>query len=281
MSTEEKRQIVQRISREILAELVVFCERHNIEYFMMYGSLLGAIRHEGMIPWDDDIDVAMTRENYFKFLDCVQTYKEELLMHNDLEITGSGSAKYMSEIKIGRRGTKYCAKIGEDLDINKLITVDIFCVDYLKPCYVKDIEHKNLFRLFLSIAKLKWPEKRFMMRVFKQRTGRTKYFRVLSLYLMHIIRVLFTEKGIEHFIYKHTVDETKTSKYMGVVMCSRRPIYFSAGFKLIKVGFDGIQVNIPDNYDEILAWTYGDYMTPPPVNERQHLDVFETVLEVN
>lgn len=281
MNTTEQRQAVQNICRDILKEIIAFCERHRIDYFMIHGSLLGAVRHAGVIPWDDDIDIAMTRDNYYRFIECVNTDGKDILRHNDVIINGSGSAEYISEVKVGRRGTKYCPLIGADLKINSQITVDIYCVDYLKPSYVKDIKRKNELRLFLSIAKLNWNEKRFMMRAFKQGSSRFKYLRIMALCGMHLLRVLCTEKGIEHMIYNMAVDATNSSDYMGVLMGVRQPICFSSHFSLKKVNFDGLQVLIPDNYDEILTKTYGDYMTPPPEDKRCNLDRFETVLEVS
>ena len=54
---------------EVLCEIAVVCEKYSIPWYMAYGSLLGAVRHEGFIPWDDDIDIAMPRQDYEVFVD--------------------------------------------------------------------------------------------------------------------------------------------------------------------------------------------------------------------
>ena len=280
MNTTEQRQIIQNISRGILKDIVSFCENHDIEYFMMYGSLIGAVRHHGVIPWDDDIDIAMTRDNYYRFFECIKNDDDFNRKYN-LWVNGSGSVKYVSELKIGKLGTKYCLKIGEDLKINKFITVDIFCVDYIKERYLSNISLKHRLRLFLSISKLNWDEKRFMMRVFRNGNSKYKYLKIIVLYLMHILRLICTEKGIEHLIYKMTVDETRTSNRMGIVEGGLRPVFWSSGFSLKKVKFDDLWVLIPDNYHEILTNEYGDYMTPPSEERRYGLDRHDTILEVN
>ena len=66
-TTEELKKI-QSLELEALRTIITVCEKCNIEYFLVGGSVLGAIRHDGFIPWDDDIDVGMTRDNYRKFL---------------------------------------------------------------------------------------------------------------------------------------------------------------------------------------------------------------------
>ncbi|MEG2993729.1 MAG: LicD family protein, partial [Bacilli bacterium] len=59
----------------ILKQFISFCENNNLKYFMAFGSLLGTIRHQGFIPWDDDIDVMMPRKDYDKFIDCFMATK--------------------------------------------------------------------------------------------------------------------------------------------------------------------------------------------------------------
>ena len=62
----------QKINLMLLKEFDRFCRKHDIKYRLEAGTLLGAIRHKGFVPWDDDCDVALTRENYQKLLDCLK-----------------------------------------------------------------------------------------------------------------------------------------------------------------------------------------------------------------
>lgn len=78
---------VQKIMKETLFDIIDVCEKYEIEYFLMYGTLLGAVRHQGIIPWDDDIDIGMTRNNYNKFLEVAS---KELEGKYTIRIMGGG-----------------------------------------------------------------------------------------------------------------------------------------------------------------------------------------------
>lgn len=153
MKVEDLR-IVQEIATEILFDIVDVCEKNNIEYFMLYGTLIGAVRHQGMIPWDDDIDIGMTRENYEKFLSIAD---KQLAAENQMILMGSKHT--LSEIKVGRRGTYYCIKGTEELNIANQITVDIFLIDYVKEKSPIQQGISKKVRWFLRMCSLNWDEK--------------------------------------------------------------------------------------------------------------------------
>ena len=69
----ENIRILQQVDLEIVKEVVKICDAHNLKYYMLGGTMLGAIRHKGFIPWDDDIDLGMPRDDYEKFLEIAET----------------------------------------------------------------------------------------------------------------------------------------------------------------------------------------------------------------
>ena len=152
---------IQKINQEILRNIIEICDRHHIDYFMVYGALLGTIREGGPIPWDNDIDIGMTRENYMRFLEVAPG---DLDPRNEINIMGSGSTKYLSELKIGRKNTWVYLEGTRDMNIMRQIQVDVFLFDYVRQLPPARKRFYEKIRKFLYITKLNWDEKRLIMR---------------------------------------------------------------------------------------------------------------------
>lgn len=272
---------IQRIDSEILWNVIDICDRHNIDYFMVYGSLIGTVRHGGPIPWDDDVDIGMTRENYMKFLEVAP---KELDPRNQINIMGSGATKYLSELKIGRKNTWFYLDGTKNLDIMRQIQLDVFLFDYIKtssPAKKKIFEY---IRKFLYISKLSWDEKRLIIRCMEESHRKTKSVYTLGLALLHSIRLVFGEVLLERIMYKMFVDETNTSGQMGVILLGDGKLvtWPAEGFlNLIKMDYEGRQVKVPACYDQLLTDIYGDYMKLPPEDKRyrKYFDRFVVEIE--
>ena len=126
MEDMDKLRKVQLLELKIAKEVKRVCEKNNIKYFLMWGSLLGAVRHEGFIPWDDDMDFGMLRDDYEKF---IEVCKKDLDPRFFLQTWDSDPDFPMHYAKIRLRGTSYMETFSEKSTMNNGIFIDIMPVD--------------------------------------------------------------------------------------------------------------------------------------------------------
>jgi len=244
---------IKAIQLRLLSDFDRFCKTHHIQYFLYYGSLIGAIRHGGMIPWDDDIDVAMTRREYRKFIKLVRLSENELCV--SFPSFQNNTAYVMTKIH------EKMTIIYEDFDgedrLNRIgINIDLFVVDN-KVNWLR----AKLIELLLLILNVKIVSpKESALKI-------TKYILLLAKLVFRMIPtrlVVFfvdlvssgsrtTRMGCNYSIYRHKEDFNKC--------------IFD---KFIDVNFEGMSLPIPADYDLILKKIYGNYMQPPVDKTTQH-----------
>lgn len=243
---------VWNIELEMLKKLDKICKDNNIKYSLAGGSLLGAVRHKGYIPWDDDIDIMMQRNEYEKFLEIAQKQFEFPYF-----IQYYKTEKYYNRGHAQIRNSNTTAIINGDEynDFNKGIFIDIFPLDNIpdsedekKKFLKKILKHKKKLEFFYNIRS----------------SSKIKY------YVKKIIRkIKYTfidyNKEIEKFenlLKKYNNIETKQCGALGF-----RPDEFkyeTQWFKeIIEVPFENMKVKIIRNYDEALKRQYNDYMKIP------------------
>ena len=151
----------QKLMTEILKEVHKICEKHNIKYFLDAGTLIGAVRHKGFIPWDDDLDIGMLREDYRKFLEIA---KKELPDNLFLQTFDSDENYdiYQVPCKIRYNNTLFIQKvIAENPDMHNGIYIDVLPYDSLpKSKFVYKIQRKisnNIIKSFVRMREM--PEK--------------------------------------------------------------------------------------------------------------------------
>ena len=116
---------------EIYKEVASICDRHNLKYFVVGGTLLGAVIHKGYIPWDDDFDIAMPRDDYDKFIDI---YSKELSDRFYLHHTSTDSNYWIPFAKVRINNTIFLEEKRKNVDSHAGIYMDIFPFDYAGKC---------------------------------------------------------------------------------------------------------------------------------------------------
>lgn len=114
---------------EILDYIVAVCEENNLTYMLLYGTLLGAHRHGGFIPWDDDLDIAMPRDDYEKLIKILNKKKSDLY---ELQYEENEKKYYLQFIKIRKKGTAFIEEIAKGMYEKNGIFIDIIPLDFAK-----------------------------------------------------------------------------------------------------------------------------------------------------
>lgn len=257
------------VTLEIMKEIHEFCVKNDIQYTLAYGSLLGAIRHKGFIPWDDDIDIWMTRPNFERFTKSFKSakgYRHSSVYDKDSLICFD--RVYETEFTYVKNMPKAClGKTG--------IWVDIMPLDVVPDEeYLRDKQY-NLFAEFNKKVDIYrgW-------KTIQESKRRGVLFKTLiktlfkgelnDLSLEKINKIHKTQLSI---IQRYT--GSKTSYYCffqcGVLYRNEPqellPSQFFSNYMLAK--FEDTEFMIVQDYDSLLNLLYGNYMTPPPEGKRQ------------
>lgn len=256
---------LKRIQIEILDYFDAFCRKNHIRYWLDYGTLLGAVRHKGYIPWDDDIDVAMLREDYEK------------------------AAKLFNKQSNGRYGfytpfnnKDYSYPFGKILDQNTVlyeygekgiktsVYVDVFVYDNApddKEVIKKVFKKRNLLG---RVRRLKLPMR-----------SDIKTLKKIVFFIGSVMLKPISNNAINKALDKNAKAYNKNSTSGNV--CSFADPYDTTFFcvpktyfkECIELEFEGKLYYAPKKYDEWLKIIYGDYMRLPPVEQRKSHHVFK------
>ena len=243
----QKIKLVWRVQLDLLEKFLDICNRHNIDYSLDGGSLLGAVRHKGYIPWDDDIDVILMRDQYEKFLKYAQ---KELKYPYFIQNERTEPDYYRQYTQLRRSDTTAIIKIDLEYDYNCGISIDIFVLDKVPD----DLRERKRF-----LNKIK-----FIRRLFIFHHG-NKIKRIFQT----IIKPRYLIKYCSKLIQKYNDKDTKECGKIGFRPDSRlRETAWFRKDNFIIVPFEYLQVKITKDYDNYLTRLYGDYMIPPKKKSR-------------
>lgn len=265
-SDEELRQI-QLVELEMLIEFDRICRKHQIKYTIDGGTILGAVRHGGFIPWDDDADIAMLRDEYEKFCRVVdKELDSERFYFQNYNNTPGYRWGYA---KLRRKGTKFVRLHQEDMPYEQGIFIDIFYYDSTPDFYPLRCIHN--FQCFLF-------RKAFYSVIGKKTaTGIAK----LSYTLLSKLPEKWLYSQYDRFVISS--NRNKKSKF---VRSLSFPIPGSRVFGLERdwylrpgeIQFEGDKFLAFEKPELYLTFLFGDYMTPPPEEKRKKHPVSELKL---
>lgn len=244
---------------KILNEIIRICEEENIKYFLDYGTLLGAVRHKGYIPWDDDIDIGMFREDYEKFMKIAPKKLQDgfILCNYKTE-----KDYFLSFAKVRLKNTIMLEKENENLDINNGIWVDIFPYDNLsRPNSIFIKVRKKVFDVSTTLISIK-----LNLNYYKDEKKK-KILKIivkfLPLKLLHFIRNFACKINInKNSNYICNLDEDKKElTYNGFVRSKMLPNK--------NVTFEGKEYKTCSEIDYVLTAKYGDYMKIPKKEDQK------------
>ncbi len=254
MSLEE----CKRVELDILLDVAKFCDENSITYFIAYGTLIGAVRHNGFIPWDDDIDIYMPRDDYNRFIECFSgDAKPERLeaIHPHHPKSRHPFTKIIDNRTV---------KIEKGIDFSNGylgVDIDVFPVDG-QPDDPKEFERwfKKLDRLYRLY---------FLSVINKGDTPKRR----LAYTAMKVIKIFMPiEKILKKTEKLHAEYPFAESKYAGSIesACNvrgdRAHRECFEGYEWCN--FEGHRFKMPKGYHEIMTNLYGDYMQLPPESER-------------
>lgn len=241
----------KKIELEILSYFARFCEEHGLRYFLAYGTLIGAVRHKGFIPWDDDVDVQMPREDYNRLIKIFNDKKE----------------------------IDYLSLVAPEDKISRHSIVKI--IDTRTVKIEKNIDYKNGYLgIDIDVFPLDGqPDDEGVYSKWYGKLNKTYLLHVVNMldpavsiprrFCVPLVRLFFNKKLLNKKADKlHAAYPYETSQYVGSVESAfnskKNHIEKNQYENFVMLEFEGHLFRAPCGYDKILSTMYGDYMKLPP-----------------
>ena len=255
--TQAQLRQLQHIELELLVEVHRICQKCGIRYNIIGGTLLGAVRHGGFIPWDDDADLVMFRDDYEKFREACKTELDSSKFYfQDMHVTDGYRWGYG---KLRRKGTTFMREHQEHMPYEQGVFIDIMPLDNVPDAYLGrklfDVHCYCLRKIFWS-AVGRFTAKSWLKRAWFQ--------------MLYRMPFSFVKKYVN--LYIGFCKGIKSREVRISFMPNPRPdaCYPRRWFETNPLmEFEGVQLCGIEDYDGFLTWEFGDYMTLPPVEKRK------------
>ena len=254
---------IKQVELQLFRDFLACCEELHLRHYLIGGTLLGAVRHGGFIPWDDDIDLCMPRGDYERFLAEGQRFLPEYCF---LQCRRTDPELLCNYAKLRDSRTTFIEASVKKQHINHGVFIDVFPLDYAPEARWKRrvLEaRKKLLTLRVRAAFTYLPE--------NQRSPAAERMGKLASRLL-TLKYPRPEDALDarEALYRSVPPSALLANYCGA-WGSREIVpaaWFGEGKELL---FEGIPARVPTEYEKWLTQVYGDYMTPPPEDKRiQH-----------
>ena len=251
----KREEYLERLHSQIISivkEIAEICGKHGLRYYLAEGSLLGAVRHNGFIPWDDDVDIAMPRADYDRF---VGRCGEELGSRFYLDWITTNPSYHHEFAKVCIKGTEFVESVSESSSVSYGIFVDVFPLDESTGCTDDTRKRKDRIRLCNRILSAKYHNEKASLP--KKALLRMIPAAIIKRYMLRVLKG-HQNKGCKYY-----------TNYGSAYSIEKETFLAEDYGDGVAASFEGLDIRIPNNYGQMLSTIYGDdYMELPPLEKR-------------
>lgn len=245
----------------ILSTFADFCDKNNLRYYLSYGTLIGAVRHHGFIPWDDDIDVEMPRSDYNKLIEILSNQNN--LITENIELKTPFSKNYQYPFAKVIDNTTFVQEITMKKKYKTSVWIDIFPLDNI-PDSPREAEK--------FIKKAKKMSKYYFYTIERKYSGQDLIgkikFNTIRMILTPIYTIINQKQRINHFAQRYSSQNTQRFTELIANNYAELSIRDNTYLTQTEIQFENKMYTTFANYDKFLNNYYGDYMVLPPEEQR-------------